>query len=304
MRSNTWIAVGLSLALAALGVLWWTSRGAAPQSAGIAPTMTPAPARAPDVAELEPGAPRSAEAEPSAEAGPPVEPARSAAPAVAGDPRSQKPDLRGGGLNGRVRHAAPLPEPELFDAPPLLQDCGLPARCATGALRLDEDGAIAGVLVEIPMGASERFGSGKDVDVAIDACDPLARRHLVPLGATAVLRNAGAHALDLAVKGEFDVQLAPGASKRFTPEAAGSVHCRDAVHPWIDVELVVIDNRFTALTDEHGRFHIPDLPRGEYGIVFTHPRLGRRVEADVAIGGDVERTLDIVWDPRSKPVGR
>lgn len=296
MRTSTWIAVGALIVLAAVAALWWTSRAPAPApAAGLAPKLAPAPVEAPAGAQLEaaapvqPAAPEEARTEPAAEVG---------------DPRAQKLDLRGGGVQGRVLHAAPLPEPELFDAPQLLQDCGLPVRCATGALRLDQDGAVADVLVEIPLGASERFGTGSDVDVPIDACNPAPRRSIVPFGATAVLRNVGAHPLKLAVKGAFEVELAPGGSKRYLPERIGSVHCTDAQQPWIDVELIVTDNRYVALTDEHGRFRIPDLPRGEYGVVLTHPKLGRRVELDVAIGADVERALEIVWDPRSKPAGR
>jgi hypothetical protein len=203
-----------------------------------------------------------------------------------------------------VLHAAPLPEVELFDASAELQECGLPARCPTGKLRLDSDGAIADVLVEIPLGASERFGIGLEFEIALDACEPTPLRRVLPLGATAVLRNAGASQLNPLVKDVFNVTLAPGATKRFTPDKAGSVRCVDPVHPWVELELVVTDNRYTTLTDEHGRYRIPDLPRGEYGVVFTHPKLGRRVELDVAIGGGVERELVVIWDPRSKPVGR
>ncbi|MBM3976574.1 MAG: carboxypeptidase-like regulatory domain-containing protein [Planctomycetes bacterium] len=295
MRTLSWFALVLVVSVAGLAWLWF-QRAVPPPAAPLAPVSAPAALRVQgvDLAPAELAAQAPAEAAPAA---PTSEPSTA-------DPRSAKPDLRGGGLRGRVLHARPWPDPWLLDAPPGLQDCGVPARYPSSRLRLDAEGGVADVLIEIPVGNSERHGSGRDVEIDFDACDPTFRRYLLPLGATAVLRNRGARALELVVQGEPALELAQGASRRFTPERAGALRCTSTAHPWLEAELVVTDNRFVTLTDAEGRFEIPGLPRGEYGIVFTHPQLGRRVELDVAIGGDVERELVIEWDPRSKPVAR
>jgi hypothetical protein len=295
MRTLSWFALVLVALVAGLAWLWFR-RVAPPLAAPLAPASAPSAQRVQGAALAPADLASVAPAEEAALA-PASEPSTA-------DPRSSKDDVRGGGLRGRVLHARPWPDAWLLDAPSALQDCGVPARYPSSRLRLDAEGGVADVLVEIPVGNSERHGSGRDIEIDFDACDPTFRRYLLPLGATAVLRNRGAHALELVVQAEPKLDLAPGASRRFTPERAAALRCTSAPQPWLEAELVVTDNRFVTLTDEHGRFAIPGLPRGEYGIVFTHPQLGRRVELDFAIGGDVERELLVEWDPRSKPVTR
>lgn len=47
-----------------------------------------------------------------------------------------------------------------------------------------------------------------------------------------------------------------------------------AIHPWMSSYALVVDHPFAAITDEDGRFEIPDLPVGEHLFRVWHERSG------------------------------
>jgi len=47
------------------------------------------------------------------------------------------------------------------------------------------------------------------------------------------------------------------------------------IHPWMGAEVFVEPHPWFAVSDEHGRFHIPAVPPGEYVVEVVHGTLGK-----------------------------
>lgn len=48
------------------------------------------------------------------------------------------------------------------------------------------------------------------------------------------------------------------------------------VHPWMRLDLGVVDNPYFTITAEDGSFRLDGIPPGTYTIAGVHPKLGRR----------------------------
>lgn len=57
---------------------------------------------------------------------------------------------------------------------------------------------------------------------------------------------------------------------RFTQSEKLPAQIQCAIHPWMVGWLVVKDHPYVAITDEHGRFELQNLPAGEHTLVVWH----------------------------------
>ncbi len=75
------------------------------------------------------------------------------------------------------------------------------------------------------------------------------------------------------------------------------------IHGYMESWALVINHPYYALTDEHGRFTIDDIPPGSYKAVVWHPvvKAGRGMEYDVTIEPKQSTTLNVEI---SAPKGR
>jgi plastocyanin len=67
------------------------------------------------------------------------------------------------------------------------------------------------------------------------------------------------------------------------------------LHPWMEAEAWVEEHPWFALTDEHGRFRIEDVPPGELVVEVQHARLGRATARVTVLADqrtDIVLTLD------------
>jgi plastocyanin len=68
------------------------------------------------------------------------------------------------------------------------------------------------------------------------------------------------------------------------PEVMVPVRCD--VHPWMRLDLGVVDHPYFAVTGADGRFRFPNVPAGRYTLAAWHPKLARReLAVEVAPGG-------------------
>ncbi len=78
------------------------------------------------------------------------------------------------------------------------------------------------------------------------------------------------------MKNEENVSLGAGQSLELTLENAdrvpGIVKCD--VHPWMEALILVRDEPYMTITDEHGSFLIENIPAGEWTFQFWHKRPG------------------------------
>lgn len=75
-------------------------------------------------------------------------------------------------------------------------------------------------------------------------------------------------------------------------EKAGFIYVECAVHGWMQGNVAVVDNPYYALTDENGKFSIPDLPAGTYRVKIWHEYLGEETR-DVTVAGKTEVALNM-----------
>src|SRR3954466_10508890 len=68
------------------------------------------------------------------------------------------------------------------------------------------------------------------------------------------------------------------------------------VHPWMGAHLSVFDHPYFAVTKEDGTFKIPNVPDGDYKLVFWHEKLGEQ-EKDVKVSGGKAEGADASFKP-------
>lgn len=79
------------------------------------------------------------------------------------------------------------------------------------------------------------------------------------------------------------------------PEVAIRFKCD--VHPWMFAYVAVVEHPFFAVTDEAGRFEIPDLPDGKYTIEAWHVRshrTGTGLTKEIEVKGNTEVDFTVV----------
>jgi hypothetical protein len=78
------------------------------------------------------------------------------------------------------------------------------------------------------------------------------------------------------------------------PEMAIRFNCN--VHPWMGAYLHVMDHPFFAVTDEQGRYTIPNLPPGEHTLTVWTEALGTK-EITVEVGESPVTNADASFSP-------
>jgi plastocyanin len=81
----------------------------------------------------------------------------------------------------------------------------------------------------------------------------------------------------------------PPFSYNFDHEEFIPIKCN--IHPWMQGYFVVLKTSHFAVTDEDGRFELPNLPAGRYVITAWHEFYGTQSK-EVSIGGEESQSLD------------
>src|SRR5499426_213197 len=74
-------------------------------------------------------------------------------------------------------------------------------------------------------------------------------------------------------------------------EKVDTIYVECAVHGWMQGHVVVVDNPYYAVTDENGKFSIPDLPPGKYQVKIWHEYLGESTR-EITVAAKTPTALD------------
>ncbi len=188
------------------------------------------------------------------------------------------PAAANGTLSGTVRadRAAPrgAPLPVRKDA----TVCGKEA--PNESLLVAEDRGVANVLVSI-QGITPAAAPAPAAKAVVDqvGCRYTPHVQAVPVGTKLSLVNSDAvlhnvHGVDVGPTPATVFNLAMPFKGQKLPAVLrrpGVVKLRcDAGHDWMSAYIGVYDHPYFAVTDEHGRFSIPDVPPGEHRVQLWH----------------------------------
>jgi hypothetical protein len=198
-------------------------------------------------------------------------------------------------LQGSVRYVGPKVEPRLLDmnADPKCSALHASGRVADQALVIGADGALANAFVWLPTapaGTGPFSAPAEPVRLEQKGCfyHPRVAGIMVEQTLEVVNDDPTLHNVRSLARANRPINLgqpagSPPRTKFFTkPEEAVKFKCD--VHPWMASTLFVLDHPFFAVTDENGRFSIPDLPAGKHKVSVWHEVLGRR-DLEVEVGG-------------------
>ena len=88
----------------------------------------------------------------------------------------------------------------------------------------------------------------------------------------------------------------PDRLKRFS-DKEGPIELRCDYHRWMRAFIFVMDHPFFAVTDEHGRFTIKNLPLGEYVLATWHESLGKNKQI-IQVGDSGLKKVNFTYKPK------
>ncbi|MBX7104878.1 MAG: hypothetical protein K1X57_12405 [Gemmataceae bacterium] len=212
---------------------------------------------------------------------------RSFTPEPASAPANPAVAGRGGLIHGRVMWAGPRPVVPPLTVSRLQGDVSTVqylSRANPHTPRIAADGGLAGAVVYVRFAGPSpcRVWDHPPVAVSMHDCGPIVRQGehsgfagFVRRGDMVHFENPEARMQVARARGAafFSLTLPPGMPPRCRPltelgrvevsSGTGDIHLRG--------HLFVAEHPYFTLTDESGRFEIPDVPKGNHEIVAWHP---------------------------------
>ncbi len=146
------------------------------------------------------------------------------------------------------------------------------------------DGGLADVFVYLARGLEDRVFAVPDDPVVLDqrGCWYVPRVAGVMAGQSIVFRSSDDTLHNVHGEPRANTRWNFGLPRRNSaitlvlegPEVMVPVRCD--VHPWMRLDLGVLPHPYFAVTDEDGRFRLPNVPTGSYTLAAWHPTLGTR----------------------------
>ena len=90
----------------------------------------------------------------------------------------------------------------------------------------------------------------------------------------------------------------PDRLKRFSVKE-GPIELRCDFHRWMRAYIFVMEHPFFAITDAKGRFHIKNLPPGEYTLATWHESFGNNKQI-IKVGVDGLNSVTFAFKPKQK----
>jgi plastocyanin len=202
------------------------------------------------------------------------------------------------------------PKPKQLPGVNLMADC---AKMHDGpildeSLVVDQDGAVANVVVSISEGLSgwlkEEYPPAREAVLDQKGCvfqphviavmvhQPLRIQNSDPILHNVRLLAVNNQAANLGQPTVGEIATAP-----FEEPEVFRVKCD--VHPWMQAWVRVLDNPFFAVTGPDGRFNIRGLPPGIYTVKAWHEQLGVR-EMTVTLSPTRGESVDFSFMPIGK----
>ena len=90
----------------------------------------------------------------------------------------------------------------------------------------------------------------------------------------------------------------PDRLKRFS-DKEGPIELRCDFHRWMRAYIFVMEHPFFAITDPQGRFHIKNLPPGEYTLATWHESFGKNKQI-IKVGVDGLNSVTFAYKPKQE----
>jgi hypothetical protein len=203
-----------------------------------------------------------------------AQPAQELAP---GEPR--------GRVVGRVRLTGAASEPRSFEVDEaMLAICGHERRHAAREWLVDTEGGVANCVVLLaPLEREAEAAPTADAVLCKIGCTYEPRVLVVGAGSTVTLRNVNSPCegfqLVSARNAQLHAHLRAGSERAVRLEQAEMVGVRCPVRPEMVGTIAVVATPYHALSDEHGRFELAELPAGRYRLRVWHEEAGWLGEA-------------------------
>jgi plastocyanin len=193
-----------------------------------------------------------------------------------------------GTLSGTVKYEGNAPAPSKLAVNKDIEYCGK-FPLVDESLLVGEDGGLKNVIVTLYLGRGDKppqvhpgYAAGKKKPVVLNNTKCRFDPHvaIVQTGQTLEVGNLDAVGHNTKVDTFTNPPINPivPAGGMLThvfeaPERLPSkVSC--SIHPWMTSWLVIRDDPYAAVTDEHGNFEIKNLPAGEWTFQLWHEKAG------------------------------
>lgn len=184
-------------------------------------------------------------------------------------------------IEGTVRLQPPFPAPVRIAVPKDQQEsCG--ESQLSPRLQISPEGYVANAVIKIEGSFPEKSEAVQNRAFSIDqiGCKFVPHVVLLPQGATLSVLNSepilhNVRAFDENAKMLFnDAMPTKGLVLKKEFKDTGKIPLRCGVHKWMHALIIVQEHPYYALSDENGKFSIPDIPEGNHSLVIWHEVLG------------------------------
>jgi plastocyanin len=201
-----------------------------------------------------------------------------------------------GPISGTVRLAGPPPAARKLPVTIDQYICG--KEVDDEQLVVSPDRGIKNAVVYVktpPAGATASLPATVQMDQ--QQCVFVPRVVVVPVGGTVEFLNSDRllHNVHSLSRGNpsFNRTQPRGRTIPMTFKAPEIVRISCDLHAWMRGWVVVAEHGFYAVTDEQGRFTLPDLPPGKYTLAVWHESLGTTTVDATATGAPSTITIDL-----------
>jgi plastocyanin len=203
-----------------------------------------------------------------------------------------------GDVAGTVKLSAEAPPAKVLHLTADHAVCGSEPRLSE-ALRLSPSGGVKNAVVFIAHERMEGWRSPMTFQIDQRQCAFVPRVLIVPPGATVEVLNSDGILHNFHTLGRLNPSLNLAQPRRAKPLRVTFEHpeivpvkCDLHGEGFMQAWIIVASHPYYALTDEDGRFRIPDVPAGPHTLEVWHELLGtKRVPVTVGASGEVNMTV-------------
>ncbi|HTY56670.1 MAG TPA: carboxypeptidase regulatory-like domain-containing protein [Candidatus Binataceae bacterium] len=192
---------------------------------------------------------------------------------------------RGGTITGIVKLDGAIPN---LRPPEIIKSANVCESVPNETLVVGPEKGIRYAVITLEGVPAEDAG-GKEAPHELDnvGCRFVPHVQAMEINQSLVLKNTdhilhSDHAIFHGDQPQFNVGLYGGKVVRKPMVNAGVVKIECDVHPWMSAYVIVTENPYYAVSDEHGEYKISGVPAGKYHLKIWHERLGTQ-EKDVVV---------------------
>ena len=204
----------------------------------------------------------------------------------------------GGSVGGTITVSGPVPKLAQRKIGKDTQVCGTAPR-ESQKLIMSKTGGLknAVVIVEAVKRGKAMPAAAQNAEIDQSKCEYAPHIQVMAMNSDITFRNSDPilHNVQF-FEGDaslFNIaQPVQGQVNKHKLEKAGVMYVECAVHGWMQGNVVVVDNPYYAVTDDNGKFSIPDLPPGNYRVKIWHEYIGEMTH-DVTVNAKAEAALNM-----------